>query len=134
MHHIWEEQKSPKLGNNMTVFDLPIHQGVLNDAYESATRYDELVTRAARIIMTLEATLSSFRVDLHNPRVSLEQARLQQEELQSVVADLEGLTEALGAISSPEAKEQLHCTSQALAAKNSAVKAGLQAQEAEEER
>ncbi|XP_063118254.1 nesprin-2 isoform X7 [Rattus norvegicus] len=113
---------------------IDLRTGVLNDAYESATRYDELVTRAARIITTLEATLSSFRVDLHNPRESLEQARLQQKELQLVVADLQGLTEALGAISSPEAKEQLHCTSQALATNNSAMKAGLQAQEAEEER
>ncbi|GAB1297538.1 Nesprin-2 [Apodemus speciosus] len=107
---------------------------VLNGACDSATRYDELVTKAARIIPTLEAMLLSYRVDLHNPKESLELACLKQEELQSTVADLRSLSETLGAISSPEAKEQLHCTLQALEAQNSALKAALEAQEAEEER
>jgi nesprin-2 len=87
-----------------------------------------------RIITSLEATLLSYRVDLHNPQKTLELAHLKQEELQSSVADLRSLTETLGAISSPEAKEQLRCTLEVLAAKNSALKAGLEAQEAEEER
>ena len=84
--------------------------------------------------MSLEAMLLSYRVDLHNPKESLELAHLKQEELQSTVADLRSLAETLGPISSPEAKEQLHCTLQALEAKNSALKAALEDQEAEEGR
>ncbi|XP_076778100.1 nesprin-2 isoform X4 [Arvicanthis niloticus] len=111
-----------------------LRTNVLSDAYESAARYDELVTSAVRIIPSLEAMLLSYRVDLHNPKRSLELARRKHEELQSAAADLQSLSETLGAIFSPEAKEQLHCTLQALVAKNSALKAGLEAQEAEEER
>uniref|UniRef100_E9QP46 Nesprin-2 n=1 Tax=Mus musculus TaxID=10090 RepID=E9QP46_MOUSE len=113
---------------------ISLRADVLNDAYDSANRYDELVAGALRIITSLEATLLSYRVDLHNPQKTLELAHLKQEELQSSVADLRSLTETLGAISSPEAKEQLRCTLEVLAAKNSALKAGLEAQEAEEER
>ncbi|XP_031211612.1 nesprin-2 isoform X2 [Mastomys coucha] len=113
---------------------IDLHTDVLTSAYESATCYDDTVAGAARIVTSLEAMLLSHRVDLHNPKESLELARFKQEELQSVVADLQSLTETLGAISSPEAKEQLHCTLQALAAKNSALKAGLEAQEAEDDR
>ncbi|XP_029396520.1 nesprin-2 isoform X4 [Mus pahari] len=113
---------------------IDLRTDVLNDAYDSATRYDELVAGASRIVTSLEAMLLSYRVDLHNPQESLELARLKQGELESALADLRSLTETLGAISSPEAKEQLHCTLGALAATSSALKAGLEAQEAEEER
>nr|XP_021491241.1 nesprin-2-like [Meriones unguiculatus] len=107
---------------------------LLNDAYENVTRYDEVVTRAVGTITSLEAMLLSYRVDLHNPKESLEPARRKQEELQATVADLRNLTETLGAISSPEAKEQLQCTLQTVESENSTLKARLEAQEAEDGR
>ncbi|KAL1790760.1 nesprin-2 isoform X2 [Sigmodon hispidus] len=107
---------------------------VLNDAYENAAHYDEIVSRAVGIITSLEAMLLSYRVDLHNPKESLEQARSKQEELQSAVTDIQNLTETLGTISSPEAKERLQCTLDELASKNSALKTRLDAQEAEDAR
>lgn len=78
--------------------------------------------------------LLSYRVDLHHPKESLELARCKQKELQSAVTDIQNLTETLGTIYSPEAKEQLQRTLQELASKNSALKAVLEAQEAEDGR
>ncbi|XP_007638273.2 nesprin-2 isoform X3 [Cricetulus griseus] len=113
---------------------IDLRTNILNDAYENATHYDEIVTRAVGIITSLEAILLSYRVDLHHPKTSLELARCKQEELQSAVTDIQNLTETLGTISSPEAKEQLQGTLQELASKNSALKAVLEAQEAEDGR
>ncbi|XP_051051966.1 nesprin-2 [Phodopus roborovskii] len=113
---------------------IELRTNVLNDAYENATHYEETVTRAVGIVTSLEAILLSYRVDLHHPKASLEPARCKQEELQSAVTDIQNLTETLGTISSPEAKEQLQGTLQELASKNSALKAVLEAQEAEDGR
>ncbi|XP_037066520.1 nesprin-2 isoform X2 [Peromyscus leucopus] len=113
---------------------IDLRTNVLNDAYENASHYDETVTRAVGIIRSLEAMLLSYRVDLHHPKESLELARCKQKELQSAVTDIQNLTETLGTIYSPEAKEQLQRTLQELASKNSALKAVLEAQEAEDGR
>ncbi|XP_059135375.1 nesprin-2 isoform X3 [Peromyscus eremicus] len=113
---------------------IDLRTNVLNDAYENASHYDEIVSRAVGIIRSLEAMLLSYRVDLHHPKDSLELARCEQKELQSAVTDIQNLTETLGTIYSPEAKEQLQRTFQELASKNSALKAVLEAQEAEDGR
>ncbi|XP_040598842.1 nesprin-2 isoform X2 [Mesocricetus auratus] len=113
---------------------IDLRTNVLNDAYENATHYDETVTRAVGIITSLEAILLSYRADLHHPKTSLELAHCKLEELQSTVMDIQNLTETLGTISSPEAKEQLQGTLQELASKNTALKAVLEAQEAEDGR
>ncbi|XP_051003413.1 nesprin-2 [Acomys russatus] len=113
---------------------IDLRTNALDDACESISRYDEVITRAVGTAVSLEAMLLSYRIDLHNPKESLEPMRCKQEELQLAVADLRNLTETLEAISSPEAKEQLQCALQALESKNSALKAGLEAQEAEDER
>lgn len=86
------------------------------------------------IITSLEAMLRCYQLDLHHPKESLEPARCKQEELQSAVAEIQNLTETLGTISSPEAKERLQGTLQDLESKSSALKAGLEAQEAEDRR
>lgn len=90
--------------------------------------------RAAGIISSLEATLLCYRPDLHHPKESLEPACCKQEELLSTIAEIQNLTETLGTISSPEAKEQLQGTLQELVSKNSTLKAGLEAQEADDRR
>ncbi|XP_075804010.1 nesprin-2 isoform X6 [Microtus pennsylvanicus] len=114
--------------------NIDLRTNILDDAYENATQYEELVTRAAGIIASLETTLLCYRPDLHHPKESLEPARCKQEELQSTVAEIRNLTETLGTISSPEAKEQLLGTLQDLVSKNSALKEGLEAQEADDRR
>ncbi|XP_026635286.1 nesprin-2 isoform X2 [Microtus ochrogaster] len=114
--------------------NIDMRTNILDDAYENATQYEELVTRAAGIIASLETTLLCYRPDLHHPKESLEPAHRKQEELQSTVAEIQNLTETLGTISSPEAKEQLLGTLQDLVSKNSALKAGLEAQEADDRR
>uniref|UniRef100_A0A480L0G3 Nesprin-2 n=2 Tax=Sus scrofa TaxID=9823 RepID=A0A480L0G3_PIG len=107
---------------------------VLKDAYESMMSYDEAVSRAMEILTVLEAFSASYRVDLHNPEESLEMTRCKQEELESTLAGIQGLTENLGTISSPEAKRQLECTLQKLVSKNSAVREAAKVKEAEVER
>ncbi|CAO2586643.1 Syne2, partial [Lemmus lemmus] len=114
--------------------NIDLRLNILNDAYENATQYEKLVTRAEGVITSLEAMLLCYRLDLHHPKESLELARCKQEELQSTVAEIQNLTETLGTISSPEAKERLQGTLQELATKNSALKAGLEAQEADDRR
>ncbi|KAM7323358.1 hypothetical protein ACRRTK_017464 [Alexandromys fortis] len=114
--------------------NIDLRTNILDDAYENATQYEELVTRAAGIISSLEAMLLCYRPDLHHPKESLEPARCKQEELLSTLAEIQNLTETLGTISSPEAKEQLQGTLQELVSKNSALKAGLEAQEADDRR
>lgn len=96
--------------------------------------YDEAVSRAMEILTVLEAFSASYRVDLHNPEESLEMTRCKQEELESTLAGIQGLTENLGTISSPEAKRQLECTLQKLVSKNSAVREAAKVKEAEVER
>ncbi|XP_038193388.1 nesprin-2 isoform X4 [Arvicola amphibius] len=114
--------------------NIDLRTNILDDAYENATQYEELVTRAVGIITSLEAMLLCYRLDLHHPKESLELARCKQEELQATVAEIQNLTETLGTISSPEAKEQLQGTLQELVSKNSALKAWLEAQEADDRR
>ncbi|XP_058423073.1 nesprin-2 isoform X4 [Diceros bicornis minor] len=113
---------------------IDLRTNVLNDAYENTTRYDEAVTRAVGIITALEAIFASQRVDLVNPEKSLEMPRWKQEELESTIAVIQDLTEKLGTISSPEAKQQLQCTLQELVSKNSAMRETAKGKEAEIER
>ncbi|XP_008564479.1 PREDICTED: nesprin-2 [Galeopterus variegatus] len=113
---------------------IDLRTDVLNDACENVTCYNEAVTRAMRIIASFEAVIASHRVDLDNPEESLEVPRWKQEELESTIADIQDLTEKLGAISGPEAKLQLECTFQELLSKNSAMKEAANVEEAEIER
>ncbi|KAM5338266.1 nesprin-2 isoform 2-T2 [Glossophaga mutica] len=114
--------------------NIDLRTNVLSDAYENMTHYNEAVTRSVGIINDLEAIVASHRVDLENPEESLEMPRWKQEELESTVADIQDLTEKLGAISSPEAKLQLQCTLQELVSKNSALSEAVKVKEAKTER
>uniref|UniRef100_A0A8C3X5K7 Nesprin-2 n=1 Tax=Catagonus wagneri TaxID=51154 RepID=A0A8C3X5K7_9CETA len=113
---------------------IDLRTNALKDAYENMTRYDEAVSRAMEILTVLEAFAASCKVDLHNPEESLEMARCKQEELESTIAAIQGLTEDLGTISSPEAKQQLECTLQKLVSKNSAMREAAQVKQAQVER
>uniref|UniRef100_A0A8C9AHQ9 Spectrin repeat containing nuclear envelope protein 2 n=1 Tax=Prolemur simus TaxID=1328070 RepID=A0A8C9AHQ9_PROSS len=113
---------------------IDLRTNALNDACENLTRYKEEVTRASQIIASLEAIISSHRVDLDNPEESLEMPLRKQEELESTIADIQDLTEQLGAISSPEARLQLQCTLQEIVSKSSAMKEAVKVQKAEGER
>ncbi|XP_045666543.1 nesprin-2 isoform X3 [Ursus americanus] len=115
-----------------TSIDLRID--VLNDAYESMTRYNEAVTRAMGIFTAREAIVASHKIDLDNPEGPLETPGWKQEELQSTIADIQDLTEKLGTISSPEAKQQLQCTLQELVSKDSAIRGAAKVKESEIER
>uniref|UniRef100_A0A8C5V010 Nesprin-2 n=1 Tax=Microcebus murinus TaxID=30608 RepID=A0A8C5V010_MICMU len=110
---------------------IDLRTNALNDAYENLTHYDEEVTRALEIIASLEAIIASHRVDLDNPEESLEMPLRKQEELESTIADIQDLTEKLGAISSPEAKLKLQCTLQEIVSKNSAMKEAVKVQKAD---
>lgn len=106
----------------------------MNDAYESLTRYNEAVTRAMGIFTAREAIVAAHRVDFADPEESLEMFHWQQEELQTAIADIRDLTEKLGTISSPEAKQQLQYTIHELALKDSAVREAAKVRETEIER
>lgn len=106
----------------------------MNDAYENMTRYNEAVSRAMGIISDLETIIVSHRVDLDNPKESVEVPRQKQEELKSTIAGIQDLTENLGTVSSLEAKRQLECTLQDLVSKNSALREAAKVKEAEVER
>ena len=106
----------------------------MNDAYERVTRYNEAVTRAMGIFTAREAIVASHKVDLDNPEEPLEMPGWKQEELQSIIADIQDLTEKLGTISSPEAKQQLQCTIQELVSKDSAMREAAKLKESELER
>ncbi|XP_025775123.1 nesprin-2 [Puma concolor] len=110
---------------------LDLRTDVLNDAYESMTRYNEAVTRAMGILTAREAIIASHRIDLADPEESLEISHWKQEELQSTIADIQDLTEKLGIVSSPEAKQQLQCTIHGLVLKDSAVREAAKIKEAE---
>nr|XP_060475711.1 nesprin-2 [Panthera onca] len=110
---------------------LDLRTDVLNDAYESLTRYNEAVTRAMGILTAREAIIASRRIDLADPEESLEISHWKQEELQSTIADIQDLTEKLGIVSSPEAKQQLQCTIHGLVLKDSAVREAAKIKEAE---
>lgn len=109
----------------------PVHQDVLNDAYESMTRYNKAVTRATGILIAREAIIASHRIDLADPEESLEISHWKQEEWQSTIADIQDLTEKLGIVSSPEAKQQLQCSVHGLVLKDSAVREAAKIKEAE---
>lgn len=85
-------------------------------------------------IGSLEAILASRSMDLHNLQESLAMTRGKLEGLESTMADIQDLTEKLGAIVSPEASVQLKCVLQELVSKNSALKAAAHVQEAQVER
>ena len=106
----------------------------MNDAYENMTRYNEAVSRAMGIISDLETIIVSHRVDLDNPKESVEVPRQKQEELKSTIAGIQDLTKNLGTVSSLEAKRQLECTLQDLVSKNSALREAAKVKEAEVER
>ncbi|XP_044915977.1 nesprin-2 isoform X3 [Felis catus] len=110
---------------------LDLRTDVLNDADESMTRYNEAVTRAMGILTAREAIIASHRIDLADPEESLEISHWKQEELQSTIADIQDLTEKLGTVSSPEAKQQLQCTIHGLVLKDSAVREAAKIKEAE---
>ncbi|XP_049467402.1 nesprin-2 isoform X6 [Panthera uncia] len=110
---------------------LDLRTDVLNDAYESMTRYNEAVTRAMGILTAREAIIASRRIDLADPEESVEIPHWKQEELQSTIADIQDLTEKLGIVSSPEAKQQLQCTIHGLVLKDSAVREAAKIKEAE---
>ncbi|XP_054988523.1 nesprin-2 isoform X1 [Sorex araneus] len=111
---------------------LNLRTNVLNDAYENMVCYDAAVAKMMGIISALEATLA--RVDPDHPEGSLEKASCQQRELESTMADIQDLSEKLGAVCSPEAKLQLQQTLQELSSKNSALREAIQVKEAEIER
>ncbi|XP_069343498.1 nesprin-2 isoform X2 [Eulemur rufifrons] len=113
---------------------IDLRTNALNDAYENLTCYKEEVNRASEIIASLEAIITTHRVDLDNPEESLEMPLRKQEELKSTIADIQDLTEKLEAISSPEAKLQLQCTLQEIVSKCSAMKEAVKVQKAEGER
>ncbi|XP_039098054.1 nesprin-2 isoform X2 [Hyaena hyaena] len=113
---------------------IDLRTDVLNDAYESLTRYNEAVTRAMGIFTAREAIVAAHRVDLADPEESLEMSHWQEEELQTAIADIRDLTEKLGTISSPEAKQQLQYTIHELALKDSAVREAAKVRETEIER
>ncbi|XP_077909922.1 nesprin-2 isoform X1 [Halichoerus grypus] len=113
---------------------IDLRTDVLNDAYESMTRYNEAVIRAMGIFTTREAIVASHKVDLDNPEEPLEMPGWKQEELQSTIEDIQDLTEKLGTICSPEAKQQLQCTIQELVSKDSAVRGAAKVKESELER
>ncbi|XP_006142459.1 nesprin-2 isoform X5 [Tupaia chinensis] len=115
-----------------TSIDLRIN--VLDDAYENLTHYKEAVARAVETITSLEAIIASHSVDLDNPEESLEMTHGKQEELESTITHIQDLTEKLGAVSSPKAKQQLQCTLRDLVSKNSALKEAATAERAEVER
>ncbi|XP_076978529.1 nesprin-2 isoform X1 [Tamandua tetradactyla] len=127
LHYIedLQTQLNPSIVGRMTV---------LNDAYETMTRYNDAATRAQGILAALEAIISSQKVDLDSPEESLEILSRKQEELESTIADVQALTEKLGPISSPEAKLQLQCTLQELVSKSSTVREAAKVEEAEIER
>ncbi|XP_055989127.1 nesprin-2 isoform X2 [Sorex fumeus] len=113
---------------------LSLRKNVLNDAYENMARYDEAVTKMMEIISALETTLASHRVDPDHPEGSLEKPSCQQRELESTMADIQDLSEKLGAVCSPEAKLQLQQTLQELSSKSSALREAIKVKEAEIER
>ncbi|XP_073923916.1 nesprin-2 isoform X5 [Castor canadensis] len=113
---------------------IELRTSVLNGAYENLTHYHEAVTRAVGTIGSLEAILASRSMDLHNLQESLAMTRGKLEGLESTMADIQDLTEKLGAIVSPEASVQLKCVLQELVSKNSALKAAAHVQEAQVER
>lgn len=97
-------------------------------------RYNEAVPRAIGVVAALEAIAATHRVDLDHPEESLAMPRGKQEELESTITDIQGLSEKLGAISSPDAQIQLQCTLQELVYKNSALREAVKVKEAETER
>ncbi|XP_025298589.1 nesprin-2 isoform X2 [Canis lupus dingo] len=113
---------------------IDLRTDVLNDAYESMTRYNEAITRAMGIFTACEAIVASHKVDLDNPEEPLEMSYWKQEELQSTMADIQDLTEKLGTISSPEAKQQLQYTLQELVSKDSAMREAAKVKKSEIER
>uniref|UniRef100_A0A673TZC2 Spectrin repeat containing nuclear envelope protein 2 n=1 Tax=Suricata suricatta TaxID=37032 RepID=A0A673TZC2_SURSU len=116
------------------ITSLDLRTDVLNDAYESLTRYNEAVPRVMGVFTAHEALVASRRADLADPDKPLETSPWKQEELQSTIADIQDLTEKLGTISSPEARQQLQYTIHELVLKDSAVREAAKAKETEIER
>ncbi|XP_004681849.1 PREDICTED: nesprin-2 isoform X2 [Condylura cristata] len=114
--------------------NIDMRTNILNDAYENMVHYDKAITRTTGIITALEAILAAPQVDLDNPQESLEKVHQQQEELESAIANIQGLSEKLGTICCPEAKLQLQSTLQKVVAKNSALEEAVKIKETEIER
>ncbi|KAM5273601.1 nesprin-2 [Ctenodactylus gundi] len=110
---------------------IDLHTHVLSDAYENVTLYTEAVTKALDTVSSLEAIFASHGVDLQNPNERLELSRWKQEELESMIAAVEDLTEKLRPVCSSEATLQLQGTLQDLVSKSSALKEAARAEEAE---
>nr|XP_051682366.1 nesprin-2 isoform X7 [Oryctolagus cuniculus] len=113
---------------------IDLRKNVLSDAHENVIRYNEAVTRAVGIIASLGATCASHPVDLDNLEESLAAPRRKQEELESTLADIQGLAERLGTVCSPQAQRQLQCTLQELVAKKSALQEAARGADAEQAR
>ncbi|XP_051682362.2 nesprin-2 isoform X3 [Oryctolagus cuniculus] len=113
---------------------IDLRKNVLSDAHENVIRYNEAVTRAVGIIASLGATCASHPVDLDNLEESLAAPHRKQEELESTLADIQGLAERLGTVCSPQAQRQLQCTLQELVAKKSALQEAARGADAEQAR